>query len=119
MKLYTASDKDSRPVRLSEETRALAFEALSGRRGSEAMTHPWVSVDFVPEDEWEAMDVFDKHDLIIIKPCIYAKLSAYSVISHIKRHLDVVKHKAFGVYGISLFIGKEVSRRNTQSIRYI
>lgn len=65
MKLYTASEKNTRPVRLSEETRALAFEALSGRWGSEALTHPNVSMDFIPAEEWNQMSNFDKHDAII------------------------------------------------------
>ncbi len=65
MNIYTASPKDSRPARLSDETRALAAEALSGRWGSEAKMHPAVTLDFISDDEWDKMDSFDRYDVAV------------------------------------------------------
>lgn len=65
MKLYSASETNVRPVRLCEATRNLAFEALGGRWGDEAFTHPAVDVDDISDENWDALDDLGKYDAMI------------------------------------------------------
>ena len=61
-KVYSAAGID-RPVRLSEATRAFAFESMAGKYGEEAMTHFAVSIDGCLQ--WQMMDPYEQYDLCV------------------------------------------------------
>ncbi len=61
MKFYTAFSSP-RPVRLSEETRAYAYESMHGKYGDEAMRTPFVSI---PEEQYRSCSPQEKYNLAI------------------------------------------------------
>jgi len=56
--------EEKRPIRLSQATRAFAYESLYEHKyGQDAMSHPWLSADAVPG--FADMSDMDKHDAMI------------------------------------------------------
>lgn len=61
MKFYTAFSSP-RPVRLSEKTRAYAYESMHGKYGDEAMKTPFISI---PEEQYRNCSPQEKYNLAI------------------------------------------------------
>ncbi len=61
MKLYTASEKNTRPVRLSEETRDFAYRSLHGEYGRDVRSHYAATLDHIPD--FEALPPLEKYNI--------------------------------------------------------
>ncbi len=106
MEFYTAY-KEGRPVRLSEETRKFAYESLNHKYGQDTRKTPFVSLDYVPEEDYSSMSPLDRYDLAIrtiaskapIRICDGEKISGAATLGGAISHVVPAQRDGKTIFG--------------------